>query len=56
VREIIPSIADKIETVCRELIATGKPRLNVEMIAESVAQSDDTDTLASQIFSTGNSC
>ena len=35
VREIIPSIAGTVETVCRELIATGKPRLNVEMIGET---------------------
>jgi PAS domain S-box-containing protein len=38
VREIIPSIAETIETVCRELIATGKPRLNVEMSGETAAQ------------------
>ena len=36
VREIIPSIAGTI--VCRELIATGNPRLNVEMIDETVTQ------------------
>jgi PAS domain S-box-containing protein len=38
VREIIPSIAGEVETVCRELFATGKPRLNVEMTGETVTQ------------------
>ncbi|HEX6174356.1 MAG TPA: ATP-binding protein, partial [Candidatus Binatia bacterium] len=38
VREIIPSIAGAVETACRELIATGKPRLNVEMTGETAAQ------------------
>jgi signal transduction histidine kinase len=38
VRQIIPSIADAVEAVCRELIATGKPRLNVEIRGETVAQ------------------
>jgi PAS fold len=50
VREIIPSIAGKIETVCRELIATGNPRLNVEMIGETVAQPDVKRTWLNSYF------
>jgi PAS domain S-box-containing protein len=38
VREIIPSIAGAVETACREVLVTGKPRLNVQMIGETGAQ------------------
>lgn len=38
VREITPSIAGAIEIKCRELLATGKPRLEVEITGETAAQ------------------
>jgi signal transduction histidine kinase len=38
VGEIIPSIAGTIETTCRELLVTGKPRLETEIIGETPAQ------------------
>jgi signal transduction histidine kinase len=38
VRELVPNIAGSIETACRELIATGKPRLKVEITGETAAQ------------------
>jgi PAS domain S-box-containing protein len=50
VREIIPSIAGSIETTCWELLATGKPRLNVEMIGETAAQPDVKRTWVNSYF------
>ena len=38
VREVVPNIAGTIEAACRELIATGKPRLEVEITGETAAQ------------------
>ena len=38
VREMVPNIAGTIETLCREVIATGKPRLEVEITGETAAQ------------------
>ena len=38
VREMLPNIAGTIETLCREVIATGKPRLEVEVAGETAAQ------------------
>jgi signal transduction histidine kinase len=38
VREIVPGIADCVEAVCREVFATGKPRLEVEITGETAAQ------------------
>jgi PAS domain S-box-containing protein len=50
VRQIIPSIAGAVEMVCRELIATGKPRLNVEMKGEIVAEPDFKRTWLNSYF------
>ena len=50
VREIIPSIAGAVETACRELIATGKPRLNVEMTGQTAAQPGSNRTWLSSYF------
>ena len=50
VREIVPSIARSIETICRELLATGKPRFNVEMIGETAAQPDVKRTWVNSYF------
>ena len=38
VRELVPNIAGSIETACREVIATGKPRREVEITGETAAQ------------------
>jgi PAS domain S-box-containing protein len=38
VRELVPNIAGSIEPACRELIATGKPRLEVEIAGQTAAQ------------------
>ena len=38
VREMVPNIAATIEKLCREVIATGKPRLEVEISGETAAQ------------------
>jgi signal transduction histidine kinase/CheY-like chemotaxis protein len=37
-REVIPRIADTVEAACREVIATGMPRLNVEVRGETASQ------------------
>jgi PAS domain S-box-containing protein len=38
VRELVPNIAGTVETVCREVFATGEPRLEVEITGETAAQ------------------
>ncbi len=38
VHEMVPNIAATIEKLCREVIATGKPRLEVEISGETAAQ------------------
>ncbi|MEZ4682697.1 MAG: PAS domain S-box protein [Caldilineaceae bacterium] len=38
VRELLPNIADEVEPTLREILETGKPVLNVELIGETPAQ------------------
>jgi PAS domain S-box-containing protein len=38
VREVIPQIADTVEPVCRRVIETGEPALNVEQSVESASE------------------
>lgn len=40
VREVVPHLADRTEAMCRQVLATGQPVLNVELTGQTAAQPD----------------